>query len=184
MRPRGLLGRICLRLPSPCPSMCHCHSIAQLCSACGCRDMSNILLRSPLPHLRRDCAHPCHNCTGTGLTPATSAPGLGSPLPHLRRNPAHRLLNPMPRRRRSAPKVKPPGSSSVLPHGSDAGGGAVPEVSGTPGRSAPCTARIRARRAAPSAVTRRVLASSPALSAVRRCIVLPHVASCCIGTRE
>ena len=25
-------------------------------------------------------------CTGTGLTPATSAPGLGSPLPHLRRD--------------------------------------------------------------------------------------------------
>ena len=29
---------------------------------------------------------PCHICTGTGLTPATSAPGLGSPLPHLRRD--------------------------------------------------------------------------------------------------
>ena len=26
---------------------------------------------------------PCHICTGTGLAPATSAPGLGSPLPHL-----------------------------------------------------------------------------------------------------
>ncbi len=24
----------------------------------------------PLPHLRRDWAHPCHICTGTGLTPA------------------------------------------------------------------------------------------------------------------
>jgi hypothetical protein len=34
-----------------------------------------------LPHLHRDCAHPCHICTGTGLTPATSALGLGSPLP-------------------------------------------------------------------------------------------------------
>jgi hypothetical protein len=32
---------------------------------------------SPLPHLHRDWAHPCHICTGTGLTPATSAPGLG-----------------------------------------------------------------------------------------------------------
>jgi hypothetical protein len=30
-----------------------------------------------LPHLRRDWAHPCHICAGTGLTPATSAPGLG-----------------------------------------------------------------------------------------------------------
>ena len=38
--------------------------------------------RSPLPHLHRDWAHPCHICAGTGLTPATSVPGLGSPLPH------------------------------------------------------------------------------------------------------
>ena len=30
-------------------------------------------------------AHPCHICAGTGLTPATSALGLGSPLPHLHR---------------------------------------------------------------------------------------------------
>ena len=30
-------------------------------------------LRSPPPHLHRDWAHPCHSCTGTGLTPATSA---------------------------------------------------------------------------------------------------------------
>ena len=37
-------------------------------------------LGSLLPHLRRDWAHPCHICAGTGLTPATSAPGLGSPL--------------------------------------------------------------------------------------------------------
>ena len=33
-------------------------------------------LGSPLPHLRRDWAHPCHICAGTGPTPATSAPGL------------------------------------------------------------------------------------------------------------
>ena len=35
-----------------------------------------------------DCAlHACHICTGTGLTPATSAPGLGPPLlPHLHRD--------------------------------------------------------------------------------------------------
>ncbi len=32
---------------------------------------------SALPHLRRDWAHPCHICTGTGRAPATSAPGLG-----------------------------------------------------------------------------------------------------------
>ena len=31
---------------------------------------------APLPHLHREWAHPCHICAGTGLTPATSAPGL------------------------------------------------------------------------------------------------------------
>jgi hypothetical protein len=31
-----------------------------------------------LLHLRRDWARPCHICAGTGLTPATSAPGLGA----------------------------------------------------------------------------------------------------------
>jgi hypothetical protein len=44
---------------------------------------------SQLPHLHRGWAHPCHICTGAGLTPATSAPGLGSPLPHLHRDWAH-----------------------------------------------------------------------------------------------
>jgi hypothetical protein len=38
-------------------------------------------LGPPLPHLRRDWARSCHICTGTGLGPATSAPGLGSALP-------------------------------------------------------------------------------------------------------
>ena len=38
-------------------------------------------LSSPLPHLHRDWARPCHVCIGTGLTAATSAPGPGSPLP-------------------------------------------------------------------------------------------------------
>ena len=44
-----------------------------------------------LPHPHRDCqwAHPCHICSRTGRTPATSAPGLGSPLPHLHRGWAH-----------------------------------------------------------------------------------------------
>ena len=40
---------------------------------------------SALPQRLRDWAHPCHVCSGTGLTAATSAPGLGSPLPHPRR---------------------------------------------------------------------------------------------------
>ena len=38
----------------------------------------------------RACTHPCHICTGTGLTPATSAPGLGSPMPRLHRDWAQR----------------------------------------------------------------------------------------------
>jgi hypothetical protein len=50
-------------------------------------------LGSPLPHLHRDWARPCHICAGTGLAPATSAPGLGSPLPHLRRDRAARLVH-------------------------------------------------------------------------------------------
>ena len=40
----------------------------------------------PPPHLRRDWARPCLICAGTGLDPATSAPGLGSTMPHLRRD--------------------------------------------------------------------------------------------------
>ena len=43
-------------------------------------------LGSPLPHLHRNWAHPCHICTGTRLAAATSALGLGSPLPHLHRD--------------------------------------------------------------------------------------------------
>ena len=34
-------------------------------------------------HLSRVPAHSCYICSGTGLAPATSAPGLGPPLPHL-----------------------------------------------------------------------------------------------------
>ena len=33
---------------------------------------------TPPPHLHRDRPDPCHICTGTGLTPGTSAAGLGS----------------------------------------------------------------------------------------------------------
>jgi hypothetical protein len=35
-----------------------------------------------------------HICAGTGLTPPTSAPGLGSPLPHLRQDCATSTLRP------------------------------------------------------------------------------------------
>jgi hypothetical protein len=62
-------------------------------SACTCEPTSALGLGSPLPHLRRDWAHPCHICAGTGLTPATSAPGLGlAPLP----TSAPRLGSPPP----------------------------------------------------------------------------------------
>jgi hypothetical protein len=44
---------------------------------------------SPGLGLRRDWAHLCHICAGTGLATATSAPGPGAPLPHLRRDWAH-----------------------------------------------------------------------------------------------
>ena len=43
----------------------------------------------PAAVLRRCWAHPCHICAGAGLTPATSARGLGSPLPRLHRDWAH-----------------------------------------------------------------------------------------------
>ncbi len=59
-------------------------------------------LGSPLPHLRRDWAHPCQICAGTGLTPPTSSLGLGSPRPHLHRDLGCRYGEPsrsFPRRR-------------------------------------------------------------------------------------
>jgi hypothetical protein len=56
-----------------------------VCCFCGAVFLSP-RLGSPLPHLHRDWAHPCHIFAETGLTPATSAPGPGSPLPHLHRD--------------------------------------------------------------------------------------------------
>ncbi len=60
-------------------AMAHRHRILCCTSRCAC------------------CCARCHVCigarlhtrTGTGLTPATSVPGLGSPLPHLHRDWAH-----------------------------------------------------------------------------------------------
>ena len=46
---------------------------ARICTGTG---------RPPCPHLRGDWACRLSIGTGVGLTPATSAPGLGSPLPH------------------------------------------------------------------------------------------------------
>jgi hypothetical protein len=78
---------------------------------------------SPLPHLRRDWAHPCHICTGTALTPATSAPGprsapatsapgLRSPLPHLRRD----CAQPRPHLRRDCAQPRPHLRRDCAPH--------------------------------------------------------------------
>ena len=50
--------------------------------------MLGSIAASLVPHLHRDSTRPCHICTGTRLTPATSAPGLGSPLPHLHQDSA------------------------------------------------------------------------------------------------
>ena len=50
-------------------------------------------------------AAPCHICTGTGLSPATSAPGLGSPPPHLHQDwarPCHLCTRTGRPRKRSA----------------------------------------------------------------------------------
>ena len=50
------------------------------------------VLREHLPELQRalqSTGTTAHICAGTGLTPATSALGLGSPLPHLQRDWAH-----------------------------------------------------------------------------------------------
>jgi hypothetical protein len=66
------------------------------------------------PHLHRDRACPCHICTETGLTPPTSAPGLGSPLPHLHRDwacPCHICTGTG-----VAPSTSAPGPGLPLPH--------------------------------------------------------------------
>ena len=60
---------------------------AKVPTACARPGQPGVALR--MPHLRRGWARPCHICTGTGLTPPTSALGLGSPRPHLHRGWAH-----------------------------------------------------------------------------------------------
>ena len=63
-----------------CVFVCLCVS----CVVCGGLAGENLQRRTALsPHGTQHClvtVYLCHICTGTGLTPASSAPGLGSPL--------------------------------------------------------------------------------------------------------
>jgi hypothetical protein len=86
----------------------------------------------PIPHLRRDRAHPTtchifpgtlitlatsaapHICAGTGLTPTTSAPGRGSLPPHLRRDRAH--SHHICTGTGLTPTTSAPGPGSLPPH--------------------------------------------------------------------
>jgi hypothetical protein len=64
-------------------------------SASGLRPFAATSARGwglPVSLLRRDWAHPAHICTGTALTPPTSAPGLRSPRPHLRQDLAGQMV--------------------------------------------------------------------------------------------
>ena len=63
------------------------------------------------PDLHRDWAHPCHICTGTGLAPAASSPGLHqdwAPLPNLHRdwNPCGHILHCAFRSRRASERLR------------------------------------------------------------------------------
>ena len=64
--------------PSPRARACVC---ARVCAPrIPCHSFAAPAHRPPVGSARG------HICAGTGLTPATSAPGPGSPLPHLRRD--------------------------------------------------------------------------------------------------
>ena len=73
-----------------------------------------LVLLTPSLHHCTECEYaaadkkpwPCHICTGTGLAPATSAPGLGSPLPHLHRDSG--LPEPSSTTRTAAARVSGP----------------------------------------------------------------------------
>ena len=75
-RSRRSLARPLPSAEPTCAPICFC-GVAQHCTAphSARRSTSAPGLGSRLPHLYRDWAHPCHICTGTGLIPATSAPG-------------------------------------------------------------------------------------------------------------
>ena len=63
-------------------------------------------------HLSQDWAHPGHICTGTGLTPPTSAPGLGTGT-----EPKHKILSAQKRPKvteAKPPKTLPVSTSAAL----------------------------------------------------------------------
>jgi hypothetical protein len=85
MRPARAAGRRRLRNAHR-----HCspqHPSARAGGGALCRRRWSWLLRSMAP------MEYCHICTGTGLAPAPSAPGLGSPLPHPHRDWAHPITS-------------------------------------------------------------------------------------------
>jgi hypothetical protein len=72
----------------------HTHALMSIAGSLGTQGRANLTrhscaVGSPCPHLHCDWARSCHIRTGTGLTPAASAPGLDSPLPHLHRDWTH-----------------------------------------------------------------------------------------------
>jgi hypothetical protein len=88
-----------LRVPVEYPSTCNCSPHGGHGQVCNPVQMElsddalhtralNRSVPTATPQSRRgkgcsNWAHPCHICAGTGLTLATSAPGLGSPRPLL-----------------------------------------------------------------------------------------------------
>ncbi len=97
----------------------------------GCRNQSRNVLHPPITR-----AHPAHVCAATGLTPPTSAPGLGSPRPHLRQDWAH-LAHVCAATGLTLP-TSAPEPASPLPH-------LQPDSARTPNARARAHARARAR---------------------------------------
>ncbi len=101
------------------PHVCarvRCGSAALMCVGVQVDDFTDVRLVIE--------ARPCHSCTGTGLIPAASVPGLGSPLPLLYRNWAH-PCHICTGTRTAATSA--PGLGSPLPHlHRDSGDGQLP----------------------------------------------------------
>ena len=86
------------------------------------------------------CYHPCHICSGTGPTPATSAPGLGPPLPHLHRDWAALCLSAMGHLQLAG------ACCSLQAHASGSGHGAPPHSADLPRAGLGCWCPIHAHQ--------------------------------------